>query len=190
MAELLNTEVENGETDEVDLIANMAQLILAGLKTTSLLIDSAIHTFLLHPGQLADFMQHPVLDRRLVGGAIRYVNPVQMVGRVCQKDFEFYGKKLRAGDDVISVLGSANRDPAIFDDTGRFDIHRKSSGQAGAGFGELFCLGATLARTEARVALRVLFKRLPRMRQLSETLEITDRVAFTVPSCLRLGIER
>ena len=184
MGELLDGPCQDGSMSNIELIANLVELVFAGLETTSLLIGSAVELLLRNPKQLALFQCDPSLDRRLVGEVMRYAGPSQMVGRVCMEDIEFCGRQLHKGDAISFMLGSANRDPAVFSQPDDFDITRKEGKQAGFAFGRHFCIGATLARVESMIALRVLFERLPHLKLVESGMKRSDRIAFYGPAQL------
>jgi cytochrome P450 len=116
-----------------------------------------------------------VADRTLVASAIeeilRFHHPTQSTStnRRCTVDVEMRGKMLRAGDTVRVGLGAANRDPAVFEDPDRFDITRKTPLPAlSFGAGPHFCIGAALARFEARLAIEAVADRWPALRLITE----------------------
>ena len=102
--------------------------------------------------------------RNLVGND----SPVQLDGRVVREDLEMGGKRLRAGEKVIALIGAANRDPAAFDNPNAFDIGRNDKGDVSFGRGIHYCLGALLALLEARIASRGLLHRFPSVRLAAE----------------------
>ena len=92
---------------------------------------------------------------------LRYDNSTQALARLATRDVELHGQRIHAGDMVVLLVGSANRDERVFDDPARYDILRDTSQSLAFGFGTHFCLGAALARLEARVGLEELWRRLP-----------------------------
>jgi cytochrome P450 len=91
---------------------------------------------------------------------LRYRSPLQMVFRETRRVVEMHGQAIPAGQLVLPVIGSANRDPQHFRDPGRFDVARDPNPHVGFGHGIHFCIGASLARLEARIALPDLLSRL------------------------------
>ena len=106
--------------------------------------------------------EHPSKIRNAVEEMLRLVTPVHSFGRTVLKDTELRGRKIKAGDKILLLYGSANRDPKAFEDPERFDIDRRLQHVA-FGIGNHFCLGANLARMELRVALEQVLKRMPNM---------------------------
>jgi cytochrome P450 len=140
-------------------------LLVAGNETTTNLIGNAVSALLDHPAQLARVAAEPALIADAVEEAVRFDSPVQLVFRTATADTEIAGVHIPKGATVVPMIGSANRDERRFEDADRFDIARKPQGHLGFGFGKHFCLGASLARLEARVALEALVPRLLGLRK-------------------------
>ena len=103
----------------------------------------------------------PTLIPAMLEETLRYDSPVQMLFREAAEDVELPSGKIPAGANVALLLGAANRDPNVFEDPDRFDVTRNPRGHLAFGFGVHFCLGASLARLEARVAMEALVPELP-----------------------------
>jgi len=131
-------------------------LLVAGNETTTNLIGNAVAALLEHPQELARVVADPALVPDAIEETLRYDSPIQMVFRTATQDVELAGTRIPKGAYVVPLLGSANRDEREFPDPGRFDVLRRPQGHVGFGFGKHFCLGASLARLEARVALEAL----------------------------------
>jgi cytochrome P450 len=116
-------------------------------------------------GEHPDQRRELVHDRSLVRGAIeeilRYEPIAQIVARYVASDAEFHGEKVPEGSVLLMLTGSANRDERQFPNADRFDIHRSIGHHLGFGYGAHFCLGASLARLEARVGLEEVLNRFP-----------------------------
>ena len=139
-------------------------LIVAGNETTMKLIGNLAYYLAEYPAQRRRLLQEPALVPSAVEETLRYDLPVQLTARVLTRDLELHGQKLRAGEKVALLLASANRDERQFTEPDRFDIGRDASGHLGFGIGIHFCLGASLARLEARLALEALLERIPEYR--------------------------
>jgi len=156
---------ENGEqlTDE-QVLANCAQLIVAGHETTRNLAANGLWTLLNHPDQLEKLKADPSLMTSAIREMMRFESPLQFIRRVAREDFEYLGAEIKAHDGVVTILGSANRDPEVFADPDRFDITRNPIGHVALGYGPHICLGAALAEMETEVALSLLLNRFPDLR--------------------------
>jgi cytochrome P450 len=133
----------------------------AGNHTTNRLISWTAKVLADH----ADARRELVADRSLIPGAIeetlRYEPSSTQIARWIAEDVEIHGQVVPRGSAMLCVVGSANRDEREFEDPDRFDIHRKIGHHLTFGYGSHFCLGAALARLEARVALEEMLERFP-----------------------------
>ena len=144
--------------------------MLAGSETTRATLAHALRLLTRHPEQRALLLED--LDGRLptaVEEVVRHASPVIQFRRTATGDGELGGTPVRAGDKVLLFYTSANRDEAVFTDPDRFDVTRSPNPHLGfGGPGPHFCLGANLARLEARVMLAALLSRFPRVRAVGE----------------------
>ena len=130
----------------------------------------------------------PALIPNAIEEILRYESPVQAVGRIVNEPLELGGAVLAKNDMVVSLVGAANRDPAIFKDPDRLDITRKDLKPLSFGGGIHFCLGAQLARIEAAVVFETLVRRLPSLR-LTEPVRPKWRASFTLRGLTELPVE-
>jgi cytochrome P450 len=158
-------QAEDGGTvlSEGEMLSTCILLLVAGHETTVNLIAGGALALLRNPDQFDRFRNEPALTRGGVEEMLRYVSPVQLTGRALTEDCAFGDAQFEAGDFVMLLIASANRDPDQFDDPERFDITRTPNNHLGFGFGVHHCLGAPLARMEAQVALTALVKRAPEL---------------------------
>jgi cytochrome P450 len=156
-------QAEDGGTvlSEGEMLSTCILLLVAGHETTVNLIAGGALALLRNPDQFDRFRNEPALTRSGVEEMLRYVSPVQLTGRALTEDCAFGDAEFEAGDFVMLLIASANRDPDQFEDPERFDITRTPNNHLGFGFGVHHCLGAPLARMEAQVALTALVKRAP-----------------------------
>ena len=136
-----------------DLISFTQLLLVAGNETTTHLLGNALVALLHHPEQLQRLLEEPSRSAAVMEEALRYDGPAQMLMRVATQDTRIAGQPLPAGARVMLLLASANRDPRRFADPDRFDPLRENTGSLALGAGIHFCLGAALARLEARVVM-------------------------------------
>jgi cytochrome P450 len=163
VSRLIAAEIDGEALDELDLVAFCVLLLIAGNNTTTHLIGNAILALLRHPAEAAQLTAHPELVPQAVEELLRYDSPVIAVLRWVRRDCELGGQQLRAGQRLMLWIGAANRDPAVFPDPDRLDLGRKPGHHIVFGHGPHYCLGAPLARLEARIALPAILRRLPEL---------------------------
>jgi cytochrome P450 len=159
-------------------VVALAQLLLvAGHETTVNLIGNGMLALLRAPEQLALLRRSPELVGPAVDEFLRFDGPVQITQRVVIRDMEVVGCPVKAGDEIMLVLGAANRDPAAFAEPHRLDVTRDAKRHVAFGGGIHHCLGAALARMEGQIAFGALLDRFPRL-ELAGTP--TRRPTFTL----------
>src|SRR5439155_249049 len=145
---------------DLELNGYCMTLLVAGNETTRNLISGGVQALTEHPDQLAALAADPTLVPAAVEEMLRWVTPVLSFARTATRDVELGGQQVGAGDYVLMLYQSANRDEETFGPTAeRFDIGRTPNPQVAFGFGEHFCLGASLARLEARIVFDELLRR-------------------------------
>jgi cytochrome P450 len=159
---------------EEELFANANLLLVAGHETTTNLIGNGVLALLQHPEQMRKLQDDPTLIPTAVEEFLRYNGPVQFTHRVAREDLDIGGKHIGKGQLVFLVLAAANRDPEQFRDPDRLDVTRSPNHHVGFSMGTHFCLGAPLARVEARIAFSTLLRRLPRLRLAGEPVEYRE----------------
>ncbi len=158
---LLAAELDGDRLNPKEIIAFLFLMIIAGNETTTKLLGNAIYWLWRNPEQRAKVRADPGLIPRWVEETLRYDGSTQALARSVARDVELHGEKLREGDKLLLLLGSANRDERVFEHPDVFDILRNTSPMLSFGQGAHFCLGASLARLEARVALEEVQARIP-----------------------------
>jgi len=154
---------------EPELINMVILLLLAGHETTVNLIGNSVVALLRHPDELAKWRHDPSIARNAVDELTRYDSPVQMAMRVLTEPTNVSGQLLPAGEQVITLLGSANRDPLVFEDPDRLDLNRANPGaNMSFGGGVHHCLGMALARTEAEIVLGAMIDRFDSLELVEE----------------------
>jgi cytochrome P450 len=125
----------------------------------------------------------------LVEEALRFDSPVQLLFRRATQDVELAGTRIPAGASVVPLIGSANRDATQFPEPDRFDVARNPQGHVAFGVGIHFCLGASLARLEARIALEELLARFVAFERLEPEVAYVDSFVLRGPKRLPLRFE-
>jgi cytochrome P450 len=167
VAALLDAEVEGDDgrpthLTDGEIIGFCSLLGAAGNETVTKLLANACVLFARHPDQYRKILSDAALIPDAVTEVLRYWSPSQYQGRTTTRDVECYGGTVPKGARVLLLTGAANRDEREFPDPDRFDVTRRPETHIGFGQGVHFCLGASLARLESRVALEEFSRRFPR----------------------------
>ena len=164
LTHLIFAEEDGDRLTEDEVVAMVFLLVIAGFETTVHLISNGVHTLLQHPDQLEMLRADPSLWAGAVEEILRHRGPVQGAKPGwATEDIELHGVTIPKGKPVMPLFGAANHDPRKFDDPQTFDITRSPNHHIGFGHGIHYCLGAHLARAEARIGLRKLFERFPNL---------------------------
>ncbi len=166
---LVHVEEAGDRLTEREMLGMLRLLLVAGNETTTNLIGNGVLALLRHPEQMRALRDDPGLIPAAVEELLRFDTPVQATLRLVLEDCEVNGFPLRRGDNAVLLNGAANHDPAAFDHPDRLDIRRGESNHVAFGRGIHYCLGAPLARLEARVAIEVLLERYSALRLLSDS---------------------
>ena len=179
MTRLVQAEEQGDTLSETEMLNMLRLLLIAGNETTTNLIGNGMLALLRHPGELQALRNDPGLIPAAVDELLRYDSPVQMTLRCAVEDCDIHGTPVRAGQDIILLGGSANRDPDAFENPDRLDFNRSKQDHISFGRGIHYCIGAALARLEGRIAIEMLLERFGSLRLL------TDRPAFRYSIVLR-----
>jgi cytochrome P450 len=157
---LLEAQMEGERLSDGDVMAVLFLMIVAGNETTAKLLANALFWAAENPAeQTRAFSDGGWIDA-WIEETLRYDGSSQATARTLTRDVELYEKVLAAGDRVLLLIGSANRDDSVFPDADRYDLARDTSDMVSFGAARHFCLGAPLARLEARVALTEIVRRI------------------------------
>ena len=150
---LLEAEIDGDRLTDDEVIGFLFLMVVAGNETTTKLLANAVYWGWRNPGQLARPMHDPARITAWIEETLRYDASSQVIARTVAEDFTAHGRTVLAGDRLLLLIGSANRDPDAFLSPDEYDLERDASGLISFGAGRHYCLGANLARLEARVAL-------------------------------------
>jgi cytochrome P450 len=158
---LLAAELDGVRLADRDVIGFLFLMIVAGNETTTKLLGNALYWLARHPDQRARLEREPSRIEGWIEETLRYDNSTQLLARRVMRDHEVRGVKLREGDKLVLLVGSANRDEEVWERPDVYDISRDTTQSLSFGRGTHFCLGAALARLEALVSLEEIWARLP-----------------------------
>jgi cytochrome P450 len=188
---LVRAEEERQALSEREILAMCLLLLIAGNETTTNLLGNTVFTLLRHPAELAKVRADLALVPAMVEELLRYLSPVQAIFRQATCDAEIAGRTIPAGGRLLIIYGSANRDDRHFPNPDTFDVARNPQDHLGFGFGIHYCLGAPLARLEARVAMEALLRRFPHLALRDQTPpDWVDSFVVRGPKILRLEAGR
>lgn len=150
---LVNADIGGAPLSQDELDAYFMVLTVAGNETTRFLLTGGLEAILERPEQLAKLRSHPGLIPSAIEEMARWVSPVLQMRRTATVDCDLFGTPITAGTKVVLYFSSANRDERVFDAADEFHVDRKGNRHLGFGVGAHFCMGAHLARLEARIFL-------------------------------------
>jgi cytochrome P450 len=177
LSALLEVEVGGKQMSTWDVATSCMFLLMAAHDFTVNLLGNGMLALLRNPDQLELLTQKPELASAAVEEVLRYDSPLQLTSRATMEAVELGGVSIPKGEDVLLILGAANRDPARFREPDRFDICRDASGHLAFTDGPHACLGAPLARSIGATALREMTGRLPRLTLATDEPSWRDTVA-------------
>lgn len=158
---LLSAEIDGDRLTEREVLGFLFLMIVAGNETTTKLLANALYWLWRNPAERDRVRADPALVPDWIEETLRYDNTSQALARVVARDVEIHGTKLREGEKLVLLIGSANRDERAFEDPDRYDVRRSQRTSLSFGHGTHYCLGAALARLEARIALEEFWRRFP-----------------------------
>jgi cytochrome P450 len=156
-------EVDGDRLTDNEIIAFLSLMIVAGNETTTKLLGNAVYWGHRNPAQLDSVLADAGRVPKWVEETLRYDTSTQLLARFLLKDLKLYGHTAPAGSKIVLLVGSANRDEAVFPHGDDYDLDRDTTQTASFGGGRHYCLGANLARLEANIVLDALVERVGRI---------------------------
>jgi cytochrome P450 len=177
---LVNAELSGDSLTESELVSTAVTLFVAGHETTTHLLGNGFRALLATPGAFDEIKADADLIPQAVDEMARFDGSVPRSWRITKREMEIAGVKIPAGDLVLPILASANRDESIFENADRFDLHRDARKHLAFGRGVHVCLGAPLARIEGQEIIKELVRRYPNisLAKKSEDLEWRRDIAL------------
>jgi cytochrome P450 len=182
MSLMLRAEHAGDRLSPEEVVSNCVLLLFAGHETTTNLLGNGLLHLLRHPAQRERLARDPALAESAVEELLRFDGPVPATTKVVLRDGDWRGAPLRRGQLILPFMSSANRDERHFPAPDRLDLRRQPNRHLAFGFGIHFCLGAPLARLEARLAFRALLRRFP-------SLTLADPAPRWKPMIFLRGLE-
>jgi cytochrome P450 len=161
MGDLIAAQDAGQPISDAEIRVNAMNLLLGGNVTTADLITSAAWLLLTHPAELAKLRADPALAAAAVEETLRVAPPTLGAQRIASGPMTWHGCPVAQGQVVAVMIDAANRDPAAFQEPDRFDITRPDLSHVSFGGGAHICIGAALARLQAKTAIAALFERFP-----------------------------
>jgi pimeloyl-[acyl-carrier protein] synthase len=177
LSALLAVEDQGDRISRLELLELVQLLLIAGHETTVNLIGNAVVALAAHPDERGAVTNDPGRIDDSIDEFMRYDSPVQLTQRIATVPLELLGAPIEPGDQVVLLLGSANRDPFVFENPHSLQLGRDAKRHVGFGGGIHLCLGASLARMEAAVVLHGLLQRFP---DFTLAQQATYRSGFTL----------
>jgi cytochrome P450 family 142 subfamily A polypeptide 1 len=168
MGVLVGAEIEGERLSDEELLQEGLLILVGGNETTRHVITGGCEALIRYPEQRRRLLEDPSRIPTAVEEMLRWVTPIQNMNRTATEDVELAGRRLRAGDRLLLLYPSANRDERVFERPFEFDVARDPNPHVAFGFGAHFCLGASLARLELRVAFEEILAGLPDLALVSD----------------------
>ncbi|WP_438000052.1 cytochrome P450 [Sorangium sp. So ce185] len=186
VSDLVRAELDGQRLTDAEIVEFLVTLLIGGLETTTHLLSNSLLFLADHPDMMERLHAEPGLISLFVEEMLRYDGPVQTLPRIATADVVLSGVTVPRGALVLPIMASANRDEARFKDPDRFDLHRGSQGGLHFGHGVHFCIGAALARMEARVALEAVMARFERVERVPHEVRYNRTLTVRGPIALPL----
>ncbi|WP_257449759.1 cytochrome P450 [Archangium lipolyticum] len=185
VSDLVRAEADGQRLTDREIIDFLVLLLIAGLETTVHLLANSLLFLAERPEEQARLRAEPMLVPRFIEEMLRYDSPVQSVVRIVTSDVTISGVTIPKGEVVLALIASANRDERHYPEPDRFDLHREQT-SISFGYGAHYCIGAQLARMEARCGLEALLSRFSGFKRTSAELTWSQAITVRGPHTLPL----
>ena len=183
ISELSVAEVDGERLSEHELVSFCTLLLAAGQETTKNLIANALVCFTDHPDSMQRLIREPALMPKAIEEVLRYLPPVWFLFRQAKSDIELAGQTIPANSMVLAWTASANRDATQFSNSNTFDIEREPNRHLAFGHGIHFCVGAPLARLEAKIVLPMMLEQLKNIQRVKDVpINVQTGIVFMIQS--------
>ena len=189
ITELVQAEAQGDRLSLDELIGMCVALLVGGNNSTAHLIGNAILTFARRPEALAQLLAQPDLIGLATEQVMRYDSPVQATSRVVKETMDFQGETFAAGQGIVVLFGSGNRDEAQFSNPTTFEMTRQPNRHLSFGHGPHYCLGVSVARTVAQVGILALLQRCQNLKLVNKQIEWLPGFAFRGPHALPITFD-
>jgi cytochrome P450 family 142 subfamily A polypeptide 1 len=183
MSVLVHAEIDGQRLGDEDILQEGLLILVGGDETTRHVITGGMEALVRNPDERRKLERNPGLLPTAVEEMLRWVTPIQNMNRTATRDVQVGGERIRAGEKLLLLYPSANRDERAFARADEFHVDREPNDHVAFGHGVHFCLGASLARLELRVMFETLLARLP------DLALATDAPLPRRPSNFIVGIE-
>jgi len=174
---VVNADIDGERLTDAEIVGFSILLLIAGNETTTNLLGNLFNVVLDRPEIWSELVANPDLIDAAVEETLRFDAPVRFLMRKAIRPMNYYGQDVAVGENVTVVMAAANRDPSIYENPDEFRLDRPRNHHHTFGFGVHFCIGAPLARMEARLTLRSLLKRFPTIARPEHPPGENERVA-------------
>jgi cytochrome P450 len=175
---------DRGDVSTEEVVGMCTLFVIGGHEPLASLIANGVLALLRRPAELVRFREDRSVDATAIEELLRFDSPIQFAARVATVDVEVGGRTVRRGQPVLTLLGAANRDPAVLEDPDRLDLERRPNPHLAFGAGVHLCLGAPLTRVAGAVALRALVERFPRLELATDRVEWRRSLVPRAPASL------
>jgi cytochrome P450 len=185
---LLEAHDEGDRLDDEELVSTCMLLLIAGHETTTNLLANGVLALMRNPAQWQRLCTDPGLVPSAVEELLRYDSPVQFTARRTTREITLYGERIDEDQEIVMLLGAANRDPRQFGAPNELVLDREPNDHLAFGLGSHFCVGSSLARMEAQAALRGLARRIPDLELDADPETLGYRPGFAIRALERLPV--